>query len=288
MEERSHEIFDKLSQTILTSQDFTKDFTYNNPLGLQIYEMMSNLNSLEVELHEVITRNVFKDIDYYSMVELVPIWIRNGGHSQEGCCSKEEFESLVEANDNEITHKLLYYHDCEMLMSSFQNRTSVLDRLINRIFEILTPNLSRHIKDYDEVVFGIGIQGVDVYTYLNSLIITLASSFDILTKIAYELQEMHKVDFSSYPNMKSANITYGKRKWLNSNLKVGGTLFATKEEVCIRTIESLRDEIIHNGSLDFNYSVYHGLINNKIEQWIFYPDMNESGTYYWCDKIALV
>ena len=128
------------------------------------------------------------------------------------------------------------------------------------------------------MAFGIGTQGIDVYTYLNSLIITLASSFDIITKVAYELQEMSNVNFLSYPNMKSANITYGKRKWLGDNLMVENTLFAKKEAVCIRTIESLRDEIIHNGSLDFHYALYHGLINDNIEQWIFFPDLNESGT----------
>lgn len=256
----------------------TKEFTYKDPVGVQIYDALANLNMIEVELHDIITKNVFKGIDYYSIVGLIPLWARNDGHSQEGCSSKEKFESLVNANDNELTHKVLYYHDCEMLMSSFQNRTAALGRLINRIYEILTPNLSHDITEYEDVAFEVGTRGIDVYTYLNSLIITLASSFDILTKIAYELQEMHKVDFTSYPDMKSANITYGKRKWLDDGLRTEDTLFAKKEAVCIRTIESLRDEIIHNGSLDFHYALYHGLIDNKIEQWIFFPDLNESGT----------
>lgn len=53
------------------------------------------------------------------------------------------------------------------------------------------------------------------------------------------------------------------QKHFNS-LMVDDTLFAKKEAVCIRTIESLRDEIIHNGSLDFHYALYHGLINDSI------------------------
>ena len=278
MKEQTKELFDKLRQNLPTPQEKVCEFTFYDPIGIQINEALENLNILEVELHDVIMKNVFKGIDYYSIVGLVPMWVRNDGHSQEGCLSKEDFETLVQANDNELTHRILYYYDCEMLMSSFQNRTSVLVRLINKIYEILTPNLSRDIKEYDDVAFGIGTQGIDVYTYLNSLIITLASSFDIITKVAYELQEMSNVNFLSYPNMKSANITYGKRKWLGDNLMVENTLFAKKEAVCIRTIESLRDEIIHNGSLDFHYALYHGLINDNIEQWIFFPDLNESGT----------
>lgn len=278
MKKQTRELFDKLRQNLPTPQEKICEFTFYDPIGIQINEALENLNILEVDLHDVIMKNVFKGIDYYSIVGLVPMWVRNDGHSQEGCLSKEDFETLVQANDNELTHRLLYYYDCEMLMSSFQNRTSVLVRLINKIYEILTPNLSRDIKEYDDVAFGISTQGIDVYTYLNSLIITLASSFDIITKIAYELQEMSNVNFLSYPNMKSANITYGKRKWLGDNLMVENTLFAKKEAVCIRTIESLRDEIIHNGSLDFHYALYHGLINDNIEQWIFFPDLNESGT----------
>ena len=53
------------------------------------------------------------------------------------------------------------------------------------------------------------------------------------------------------------------QKHFNS-LMVDDTLFAQKEAVCIRTIESLRDEIIHNGSFDFHYALYHGLINDSV------------------------
>ena len=278
MKEETKELFDKLRQTLPNVDEKAKEFTYYDPIGVQIYDALMNLNMLEVELHDVITKNVFKDIDYYSIVSLFPLWTRNDGHSQEGCFSKEKFESLLSNNNNKLTHKVLYYHDCEMLMSSFQNKKSVLARLINRVYEILTPHLSRNIKEYDDVAYGVGSQGIDVYTYLNSLIITLASSFDLITKVAYELQEMQNVDYVLYPNMKSANITYGKRKWLNEYLKVDHTLFAKEEAVYIRTIQSLRDEIIHNGSLDFHYALYHGLINGNIEHWIFFPDLNESGT----------
>ncbi|MCM1080080.1 MAG: hypothetical protein NC344_11375 [Bacteroidales bacterium] len=139
MENKSKKIFDKLKQTLPKPEDLITEFTYYNPIGAQIYDALTNLNILEVELHDIITKNVFKGIDYYSIVGLIPLWTRNDGHSQEGCNSKETFESLVNSNDNELTHKVLYYHDCEMLMSSFQNRTTALGRLINRVYEILTP-----------------------------------------------------------------------------------------------------------------------------------------------------
>ena len=132
-----NELFDKLRQVHPSFVEKSKEFTFCNDIGIQLSDALLNLNMLEVELHDVISKNVFKGIDYYSIVRLVPMWIRNDGHSQEGCSSKENFERLVNSNNNELTHRFLYYHDCEMLMSSFQNRTSILERLINRIYDIL-------------------------------------------------------------------------------------------------------------------------------------------------------
>lgn len=254
------------------------EYTYYDANGNDIYNMLSELNLSEVTLHDVITKNVFQGIDYYKLVSFAPLWVRNAGHSQEGALSQKRFEELVNLNENELTHKFLYYHDCEVLMSAFQNRTQVIDRLMNKIYEYLTPKIQHQIKDYEECVYGAGSDGIDVHTYINSLIITLASSFDLITKIAFELQEMPKIGFEKYPSMKCANITYGEKKLLHDCLKVNGTLFGKEEPICVKQVLSLRNEIIHNGSLDFYYSIYHGMIDGKIEHMIFFPDMTETGT----------
>lgn len=260
-----------------TFEETCSEYTYCDENGSLIYNLLVDLNSSEVTLHDVLTKNVFKGIDYYKLIALAPLWVRDAGHSQECAMSQKHFEELVNLNDNELTHKFLYYHDCEMLMSAFQNRTQVIERLMNKIYEYLTPNLHRHIKDYEEFGYGIGPDGVDVYTYINSLIITLASSFDLITKVAFELQEMPKVEFDRYPSMKSANVLYGDKKRLHDNLKLEGTLFGKDEPICVRKVLSLRNEIIHNGSLDFHYSYYHGMIDGKIEHLILFPDMTENG-----------
>ena len=101
MKEETKELFDKLRQTLPNVDEQAMEFTCYDPIGVQIYDALMNLNMLEVELHDVITKNVFKDIDYYSIVSLFPLWTRNDGHSQEGCFSKEQFESLLSNNNNE-------------------------------------------------------------------------------------------------------------------------------------------------------------------------------------------
>lgn len=253
-------------------------FSYKYEIGQDIYNAIGEMNSNEVTLHEVFQRNVFKGIDYYSIVPIAPVWLRNLGHSQEACGTKEHFEHLLGCNKNELTHKMLYYHDCEMLMSAFQNRTSALEPMLNKVYEYITPDLKYTLKEYDNVIFNAGGMDIDAYTNLNLLIITLASSFDLLTKIAYELQEMPKITFEKYPSMKSENITYGKIKWLDAIHRLDNTIFAERKPRCIMMVEALRNEIIHNGSLDFHYMIYHGAKDDMIEHWIFAPDFNESGT----------
>lgn len=178
-------------KTMLAHQRFEREqnsYTFQHPLGSKIYNQILELNLLEIDLHDVIQRNVFKGIDYYSIVNVAPVWMRDAGHSQEGNWTKEDLERLITKHDNELTHKFLYYHDCEMLMNAFQNRTSVLCTMLNRVYETLTPDFKCSMPEYEDVIYSCGASSSDVYVNLNSIIIMLASSFDILTKVAYELQ----------------------------------------------------------------------------------------------------
>lgn len=259
-----------------TLDEIMSEYTYYDENGARLSSLLYDLNSLEVELHDVITKNVFRGIDYYKLVGIAPTWVRDAGHSQESSITKARFESLLEYNNNPITHKFLYYHDCEMLMSAFQNRTQAIVHMMNSIFKHITPEL-RSIKEYEEVVFSSCRADINLHVFLNSLIITLASSFDLITKVAHELLHMHEVSFEGYPKMKSAKVTYGDRVRLSENLKVEQTLFVENEPIYVRQIMSLRDEIIHNGSLDFRYSSYHGIIDGKIDDFLFFPEMTESG-----------
>lgn len=275
------EQIESLSEIIMKSSQKTFDalsseYTYYDENGCRLHNKVMELNSLEVLLHDVITKNVFKGVDYYAIRGLTPVWLRDAGHSQEQSISKEQFDSMVEYHDNAITHKFLYYHDCEMVMSAFQNRTCVIEHMMNAIFKYLSLRVHPPIE-YNELVMSSGGGDVDLHTQINSLIITLASSFDLITKVAYELQHISEVNFDKYPKMKSIHVTYGDRVRLRDDLKVSETLFSKTEPVCIRQVLSLRDEIVHNGSLDFLYNTYHGSIDDKIDHFIFFPDMTESG-----------
>ena len=164
-----------------------------------------------------------------------------------------------------------------MLMNAFQNRTSVLGKMLNNVFQTLTSELHFTFPEYDRVIFSDGDSSVDVFVNFHSIIISMTSCLDLLSKVAYELQEMPTVQFETYPKMNSMKFTFGSIHKLKSNLKRDNTIFSESKPLCISTLESIRDEIIHNGLLDFYNNLYSDVKDGVIEHWIFAPDFNEFG-----------
>lgn len=77
-----------------TLDEIMSEYTYHDENGARLSSLLYDLNSLEVELHDVITKNVFRGIDYYKLVGIAPTWVRDAGHSQESSMTKARFESL--------------------------------------------------------------------------------------------------------------------------------------------------------------------------------------------------
>jgi hypothetical protein len=276
---------DKFSRAADLVQAYTslrpeaEKFTYYDERGRWLYALLSDINMQIVTLHDEVMKNVFTDIDYYRVVGLMPMWLRDAGHSQEGAMSRDFFEKLVGANNNYLVNKFLYYHDCEMLVNSLQNRFNTVEAMLSQVYDILTPVLKHKIQEYDEILFSINEISERVSAYINTIIIHLASSCDIMTKIAVELDGMSALDFSKYPKMLSANVTYGDSKKLPDSLKQEGTYFATNHPVAIVKVESIRNEIVHNGSLDFHAQLYNGIKDEVVENWVLMPAFKEDGNF---------
>ena len=275
-----HEEFSKTVEKVRASRPLRPEaekFTFYDERGQKLYALLSDIKMLIVQLHDEVLKNVFTDIDYYHVVDVMPMWIRDAGHSQESAMSRSFFEKLVGANNNTFVHKFLYYHDCEMLVNALQNRFNTVETMFSQVYDILTPVLKH--KDNDNVIFTINEDTERVNAYINTIIINLASSCDIMTKIAIELNGMGTIDYAKYPKMLSTNATYGVSKGLPDTLKQDGTYFAKSRPVEIVKVETLRNEIVHNGSLDFHALLYYGVKGDDIENWILSPAFTEDGNF---------
>lgn len=266
-------------QATSSSRPETTMFTFYDERGRRLYSLLSDINMQIVTLHEEVLKNVFTDIDYYQVVGIMPMWLRDAGHSQELAMSRDFFEKMVGANNNYIVNKFLYYHDCEMLVNALQNRFNTVETMLSQVYDVLTPVLKHKYLEYDNVIFTINEESERVNAYINTIIIQLASSCDIMTKIAIELNGMPTVDYTKYPKMLSASSTYGSFRKLPDGLKQSNTYFANDRPTAIAKVETLRDEIIHNGSLDFHAQLYYGVKEDEVENWILAPAFKADGNF---------
>lgn len=243
-----------------------------------VHNLISKIDDEIIRLVDNTRNRVFSDIDIKYIPCAIPQWIIDAGHAQECSIEKSIFEKLVKDNNNYVTNKYLYFHDCDALLFALQNRFTIVGTLIEEVYK----QLSRH-ADIEEGTFNAAVLSDDtsIHTHacLNSLIINLASSCDIMTKVAFELEAIPGLDFSKYPKKVSANILYGKCTNLPDALKQPNTYFAQPRPVAIKRIETLRDELIHNGSLDYFYNVYSVMLEEEFLNFVLCPDMDSDGQF---------
>ena len=255
---------------------FEEQFSMIDVEGQSIYKLWSAIDNELVALHEDVLNNIFIDIDYYAIVGLCPRFMRDGGLSGESAINQATFEKWVKRNDNYLTNKFLYYHDVESLVSSVQNRFSIIAEMLDRLFVKISPRLPVNLLSCDGVLHS---RDVEIHSILNSIIINVSSCCDILTKLAFELENINSIKFDKYPKLYSKDILYVASKRLPETLKVDGSIFAPTRPKVIQQFDSLRNEIVHNGSLDFDYRVYYGQKEENYYTWVMIPDFDSRGLF---------
>jgi len=244
--------------------------TLNN--GKFIYDKEYTLINLDSEL--VLTYDIFRDkifndtARYYKKLPSLPVWLQDAGHSSDCALGKREFEQLVRKTTDEDYFKYLYLVDCQTLISSVQDRIIMSrNHLIDFYLEFCSTQL--HVWNKDSVFYISGNVTSKTFGALYTLIITLYSSLDILTKVIYELQNVKSV-FQNYPKLSSHDILFKSK--FPTGFDNQDTIY---EDDCenIKLLINLRNEIVHNASLEDNPKVYYYEKNSKIEEkWILLPD----------------
>ncbi|OEF98271.1 hypothetical protein [Desulfuribacillus alkaliarsenatis] len=243
-----------------------KDYSYPGD------EIIYSLDNECVRLYEIFQNKIFEDSSkYYQELKVLPIWVYTAGLDSDISVGKKEFERLINSIKKDSVYKHLYLADCQSLIGSVQeNILSINWGLIN--FYIQLSNTEHIESTSDGVFWKKSMQTSLVFSILSNLIITIYSSFDLLTKTAIELESIH-TEFKNYPNLKSSNKLYGNKKELNK-IDFTGTVFDSSET--IQFVINMRNELIHNSSWEQNPKIFFVIKDGKVqEKFILKPDFTE-------------
>ena len=210
----------------------------------------------------------------------MPQWVCDGGRSPELSLSKIQYEKFREKVDIPIVRKFIYYYDLLYIIVAIQNRLEAVVMFMRNLYKEIPFELKYKEKNYTFAVRTCGKWENEIHTSLNSMFVSLASTFDLLSKIAIEQAQYPKYgDFSNYSKMNSGTYLYNVHKLRNlidSTLTKDGMLFTANKN--IRIVETFRNEYVHNGPWGFRCSVYNTAVNGVPSDVIVYaPDFDENG-----------
>lgn len=257
IQEQSHNAFDK----------------YRYP-GCSIrYDLDDEL----VLLYDTLRDMFFEDTrNYYMELSIMPDFVQRAGQDSDCALTAEVFTEWLQKDEYKKYpnfYKHLYLVDCQFLVGTIQNLLCGMEDSFTRYYSLISsvgedvvptePNTTMlQISSYIGTISGA----------VESYFIKAYSILDMLCKIGYELQSPQK-DFSSYKKMRSADILWGDRKKLEIN-NTAGSIF----EKCdlISTIESLRNEVVHNGTWELNPKAFIRYENGMpVEKFMLFPDISQ-------------
>ena len=252
------------------------------------------LDNMCVELYDVFQDAIFPSRDdYYKNYGTQPQWIGRAGLDSDFDMPKDELVRCFSTplqdkmagygiNDQEILQiyqeidakkfRYAYTADCQSLVNTLQELIWGCHSSIIGFYKHLS---SLHGEPQMEgTYYECSPESRMVYGFLYNFIIQSYSAFDILTKIAYELENLKSCEFS-YAKLAASKILYGNKKDLK--IDPNGTVF----EKCRTTsiIENLRNELVHNATWEMNPKIFTVTDNGVIvSRHIFFPDFTTEGT----------
>lgn len=253
------------------------DFDSNNKTLRPIYDKLDSLIDKGYNLSYVFKDIIFRGCNQFDRdYREVPCWVSDAGNTAECGWTKEEFETYVMNyyKDDEIVHRWLYYYDCYMLICALCDRFKMIASMLRVFYKHFPSESPCKMEDFKHATVAVSPQDTICFASVNSIILYLASSFDILSKIYVELRDYEKLDFSKYPKMVSRKVLL--RSIVKTNSDITGTIF--EKPSCVNTIVNIRNRLVHDGSFDFMQMVYdcYDGPNGHSEGTIRFPDMENS------------
>jgi len=243
-----------------------------------LFDRIAALSENTVPVYDVIEDYFFQDIDYPRLQPNLPIWMADAGCSPESPCSKVYYDSLRQTYNDSLSNRIIHWFDVQILLAAFQDRICALIPYLEDIFKEIPAYCLYNDMDYTSASRIINPSTDHTHACINNVFVSLASAFDLFTKVVYECAKYNPNGFSTYNRLKSRKdrILYAKKNYGFEELKEPGLLF--DEPACIRTICSFRDEFIHCGSWDYRCAIYYPSIEGEpVEPFISMPDVEPTG-----------
>ena len=206
------------------------------------------------------------------------IALSDSGRTPESTMTKEVFENLKTNCSDELTNRILYWFDLQSPIYALQDRIESVKHIIYELYKLIPHSIKYKDADYTSAVRYMDSSSSLIHTYINVIFVHLASSFDLFTKIVYELEHIDSLNFSIYSELKSKKdrILYSPNKIKSCELKKTGLIFSNPP--ILRKICSFRDYYIHNGSWDYRCAVYGAAVDGIPEDtFVCLPDTDEKG-----------
>ncbi len=257
-------------ESMISEKDFIRG--RNDSYGTNFDDLFYKADNVCVHLYDIADIKLFDNKENYALkANLMPDWVFTSGIDSSNALSKSDFEQFLNESSNIDINKFLYLRDFHALISSLQDRIVFINGLFIDFYKAL-GELEPINKDKDGVFAQMGYNTIPSLSYLYNLITSMYCCFDITTKIAFEFENI-AADFSSYPKLYSNGKLIGAAKNLKGDYKDSGIF---KRDSLFKLIETLRNEVIHNGSLEMNSKIYVRIKDKKcIEKWILIPDTKD-------------
>lgn len=239
-----------------------------------------SLDNELASLYDTLVDLFFEDKkSYYEELKVLPIWVQEAGQNSDYLVSAEMFQELIQS-DYSVKFPNLYKHlylvDCQFLVGTVQNLLSSMEDAFIRYYVTLATldctDRHKELVNSNGIIFEQSETSRCAAAVLETYFIKAYSVLDIVCKICFEFQNKNE-DFSSYKKLKNAKVLWGDRKKLSIN-NSHNTLFEKCELVSM--IESLRNELVHNGTWELNPKIFIRIEDAKVqERYMLFPDMSQ-------------
>lgn len=219
---------------------------------------------------------LFESADqFWDILEKSDFNVIHAGLDPEALCNKDTFTQFLKETTDPSVQRLLYYYSVRHYNHVAQN---ILDHILislGDVYALLSEeNLLEDVslaeqahRDTENYRSTVSPKGHRIWASANFCIEKTVSLLDFTTKYVFELASLRPNSVPRKP--KAANITFGK--WKDIKPVKETPLAKWCDE--LRLIHALRDETVHNGTIDHYSKVYEHVVGASVKQrFLLLPD----------------